>query len=422
MADSQTVNLPDLLGAITDGDRLNLDVVQCALGVRPSAVPAGKPFEAILLIQNASDVNVDVTAVVSLPEQDAKGKRNRFIVKSGRLVVGLRPAEVGFMTLPVSSSPQTAPANTYRLNMELSVKRMDNRKPNRVRQTGGGGPFVETELSDEVQAHLWKLQQMVFSVEKVGRSGLTAPFVIKPATVGEVADFSPGWTSLWTMKDHVDAHTLIDRVRDKIEPILPKLKRDTLFFPLLDVIQTRFRENGGYYLKAGEAVLITKSLILAVEQGASLLEAGEDETYPAWVNRLGRVLFDHPEAVRNVPHLFKETLLPDLIQDAARLSLTMIHTVTGEDFGSEEEQTEYIETLMQRLNRGEQDYTHVYLPLVLGGLIANTRVVMPHEVPRETIWLLHKAREERQAELDESNEPIFKLTDQLLDRALNQTG
>lgn len=422
MADGQTVNLPDLLGAITDGERLNLDVVQCALGVRPSAIPAGKPFEVILLIQNASDVNVDVTAVVSLPEQDAKGKRNRFIVKSARLVVGLRPAEVGFMTLPVSSSPQTAPANTYRLTMELSVKRMDSRKPTRVRQTGGGGPFMETELSDEVQKHLWKLQQMVFSTEKAGRSGLTVPFVIKPATVGEVADFSPGWTSLWTMKDHVDEHALLERVREKIDLILPALKRETVFFPLLDVIQTRFRENGGYYLKAGEAVLITKSLVLSVEQGAALLESGEDEGCPAWVTRLGRVLFDRPDAARNMPRLIKEQLLPDLIQDAARLSLNMIHTVTGEDFGTEEEQAEYVGSVTQRLSRGELDFTHTYLPLVLGGLIANTRIVMPHEVPRETIWLLHKAREQRQPEQDDSNEPIFKLTDQLLDRALNQTG
>ena len=106
MSDSQPDNLPDLLGAVTGGDRLNLDVMQCALGVRPSSIPAGKPFEAILLLQNASDVNVDVTAVVRLPEQDAKGKRNRFIVKRERLVVGLRPAEVGYMTLPLSSSPR----------------------------------------------------------------------------------------------------------------------------------------------------------------------------------------------------------------------------------------------------------------------------------------------------------------------------
>ena len=423
MSDSQPDNLPDLLGAVTGGERLNLDVVQCALGVRPSSVPAGKPFEAILLLQNASDVNVDVTALVKLPEQDAKGKKNRFIVKRERLVVGLRPAEVGYMTLPLSSSPQTAAGSDYRLVMELNVKRMDSRKPNRVRGSDGGGFFVETELSEEVQEHLWNLQQMVFDTDRVGRSGIGVDFSVKAATLGEVADFNPGWTSLWTMRDHVDETVLVDRVRDKLELVLPRVNRDTLFFPLLEQVQTHFREVGRYYLKAGEAVFVTKALVLALEQGVPDLEDGsEDVEYPAWFLRLCRILFDRPDAVKNVPYLFTEPIFDDLLRDAMRLSLTMIHTVTGEGFESEDERDDYIDNVMDVLDGGGMDFSRLYLPLVLGGLIANTRIVMPHEVPRETIWLLHKARDERLYEKDSDSAPVFDLTEQLLDRALNQTG
>ena len=423
MSDSQPDNLPDLLGAVTGGDRLSLDVMQCALGVRPSSISAGKPFEAILLLQNASDVNVDVTAVVRLPEQDAKGKRNRFIVKRERLVVGLRPAEVGFMTLPLSSSPQTAVGSDYRLVMELSVKRMDNRKPTRVRESEGGGFFVEAELSDTVQESLWNLQQMVFDTDRVGRNGIGVTFSIKPATLGEVADFNPGWTSLWTMRDHVDEHILVDRVRDKLELVLPHVNRDTLFFPLLDHVQTAFREVGRYPLKAGEAVFITKALVLALEQGVPDLEDSSLETArPDWFLRLCRILFDRPDATKNTPYLFTEPIFDDLLRDAMRLSLTMIHTVTGEGFDEDAEREDYIGTIMTLLDGGGLDFSRVYLPLVLGGLIANTRVVMPHEVPRETIWLLHKARDERLYEKDSDSAPVFDLTEQLLDRALNQTG
>lgn len=424
MSDSQPANLPDLLGAVTGGDRLNLDVVQCALGVRPSSVSAGKPFEAILLLQNASDVNVDVTAVVKLPEQDARGKRNRFIVKRERLVVGLRPAEVGFMTLPLSSSPQTAPGSDYRLVMELGVKRMDNRKPTRVRGSDGGGFFVETELSNEVQEHLWRLQQMVFDVDRVGRSGIGVGFSIKEATLGEVADFSPGWTSLWTMRDHVDENLLVDRVRDKLELVLPRVNRDTLFFPLLEHVQTTFREVGRYHLKAGEAVFVTKALVLALEQGTPDLEMDDvaDDERPEWFLRLCRILFDRPDAIKNVPYLFTALIFNDLLRDAMRLSLTMINTVTGEGFDSEVERDDYIGSIMDLLEGGGLDFSRVYLPLVLGGLIANTRVVMPQEVPRETIWLLQQARDERLREKDADSAPVFDLTERLLDRALNQTG
>ena len=72
-----------LLGAVTGGERLNLDVVQCALGVRPSSVPAGKPFEAILLLQNASDVNVDVTA----PDVLSAGFQTTIVQSAGSMTL-----------------------------------------------------------------------------------------------------------------------------------------------------------------------------------------------------------------------------------------------------------------------------------------------------------------------------------------------
>src|SRR5258708_3512400 len=86
-------NYPDLLGSITGGARYNINVAQVALGLRPRNVRAGRTFEVILLIQNATDVDIDVTATLQLPPQDTKKKPKRFIAKSERLVVGLRPAE-----------------------------------------------------------------------------------------------------------------------------------------------------------------------------------------------------------------------------------------------------------------------------------------------------------------------------------------
>ena len=307
--------------------------------------------------------------------------------------------------------------------MELSVKRMDNRKPTRVRELEGGGFFVEAELSDTVQESLWNLQQMVFDTDRVGRNGIGVTFSIKPATLGEVSDFNPGWTSLWTMRDHVDEHVLMDRVRDKLELVLPRVNRDTLFFPLLDHVQTAFREVGRYPLKAGEAVFIAKALVLALEQGVPDLDnSAPEDVRPDWFLRLCRILFDRPDAAKNTPYLFTEPIFDDLLRDAMRLSLTMIHTVTGEGFEEDAEREDYIETIMTLLGGGGLDFSRVYLPLVLGGLIANTRVVMPREVPRETIWLLEKARDERLDEKDSDSAPVFDLTGQLLDRALNQTG
>jgi hypothetical protein len=89
---SDHVNYPDVLGAITGGARCNIGVAQAALAVRPRVVRAGRPFEIILLLQNASGVDVDVTMTLHLPEVDAQKQRGKFVSKTTRLVIGMASA------------------------------------------------------------------------------------------------------------------------------------------------------------------------------------------------------------------------------------------------------------------------------------------------------------------------------------------
>ncbi len=425
MADPQSVNLPDLLGAITNGERVNLNVVQAALGVHPRTTPAGRPFEVILLLQNASDVDVDVNVRVRLPDRDAKNDRNRFFAQKERLLVGLRPAEVGYVTLPASCSPKTAVEKGYQVAVDIQVKTVGNKKPERIRSPEGGGVLVETELPEDIQEHIWHLQQMVFSAERTGRSTLAAHFNVKKSEIGGMEELSPGWTTLWTMRDHVDKTILADRVRNELDVLLPRLGREAVFFPLLDVLQTRFREDGGYPLRAGEAVFIAKALTLVVEQGVTQVSddiADLEEDLPEWFLRTCRVLFDRPEAAKNATYLLQELVFYELVRDAIRLGMTMVSTVMDEDFGDDQAEENLVGDILESLHNGSLDYTRVYLPLVMAGLIANTRIVMAQERPRDTIWLLHKDQEQRAREKHEANTPVFQMVEQLIDRALEQTG
>lgn len=425
MPDPLSVNLPDLLGAITGGERVNLSVVQAALGVRPRSTPAGRPFEVILLLQNASDVDVDVNVRVRLPERDAKNTRNRFFAQKERLLVGLRPAEVGFVTLPASSSPKTAVDKGYQVQVDIQVKTVGSKKPSRVRSPEGGGVFVETELPEDIQEHIWQLQQTVFSAEHIGRSTLAASFNVKAPEIGGLQELAPGWTSLWTMRDHVDETILADRVRDELDVLLPRLGREAVFFPLLDVLQTRFREDGHYPLRAGEAVFIAKALTLVVEQGVAQVSDDVEDLegdLPEWFLRTCRVLFDRPDAAKNATYLLKELVFFELVRDAIRLGMTMVSTVMEHDYGDEQAQEDLVGDILESLHKGSLDYTRVYQPLVMAGLIANTRIVMDKERPRDTIWLLHKDQEKRAREQHEENAPVFQMVEQLIDRALDQTG
>jgi len=103
-----SANYPDILGLITGGERLNLDSVQIAVATRPRFVRAGRPFEILLLVQNAVDTDVDITMTLHMPSVDAKKQKDRFIIQTQRVVVGVKPAEVGYALLPINWGSKSA--------------------------------------------------------------------------------------------------------------------------------------------------------------------------------------------------------------------------------------------------------------------------------------------------------------------------
>src|SRR5215468_1697322 len=100
---SDSVNYPDVLGFLTGGQRASFGAAQVALAVRPRLIRAGRPFEVILLVQNASDGAIDVTMTLHLPNIDARRQHDRFLTKTQKLVVTVKGAEVGYVVLPVTT-------------------------------------------------------------------------------------------------------------------------------------------------------------------------------------------------------------------------------------------------------------------------------------------------------------------------------
>ncbi|KXK23601.1 MAG: hypothetical protein UZ15_CFX003000549 [Chloroflexi bacterium OLB15] len=104
-----SVNFPDILGELTQGARVQFGTVDAAVALRPRTPRAGKPFEIIVLLQNTLAAPVDVIVSLRLPEQDAKKQYGQFIAQSNRVIVGMRAAEVGYLSFPAMTLPTTSP-------------------------------------------------------------------------------------------------------------------------------------------------------------------------------------------------------------------------------------------------------------------------------------------------------------------------
>lgn len=445
MPDHASPNYPDVLGYITGGERCNIGVAQLALAVRPRVVRAGRAFEAILLVQNAADVDVDVTAVLHLPEADARRQKGRFISKKSRLVVGLRPAETGYVILPVSCLPDTAVSDDYRLGMEVTVKPLQ--KPTRVRSPEGGGAFDPENLRPETRQRLEELRALRFSsAKRFGlRDVLEAPFSVMSGRVGPMVDFSADWVSLWTVADLTDSHALLARLGPvMVEQVLPHLRHEHAFAPLLAATRARFAA-AGWPLHALEAVFITKALARVLDMAlpsdnvfdylanptynVSLtikqLQAGEstEPVLPRWAVKLLRALVQNPQIAARPAAALAQTMYTDLLHDAVVHGFDVVKMATGEALGTDDEIAHHVERLIAMLetNAG-MDLLHAYVPLVLAGIVLYDRVVLPDDDLGKQLRGMGDVLAERAPERTPDNELVFALTRQLVNRSLLKYG
>ncbi|MGQ9887334.1 MAG: hypothetical protein ACUVSX_02475 [Aggregatilineales bacterium] len=445
MPDQFSPNYPDILGYITGGDRCNIGVAQLALAVRPRVVRAGRAFEAVLLVQNAADVDVDVTAVLHVPEADARRQKRRFVSKKSRLVVGLRPAETGYVVLPVSCLPDTAVGDDYRLAVEVAVKPLQ--RPARIRSAEGGGSFEVESLRPEIRQQLDELRNLRFSnAKRFGlRDVLEAPFSVMPGKVGQIVDFSAGWTSLWTMADLTDTRALLAHFGTLfLEQVLPHLQHAHAYALLLAATSARFAA-AGYPLRALEAAYIAKALARVLDMAMPQdnvfdymansaynvaltirqLQAGEsaEPVLPRWAVHMLRAVSQNAQVAARPAAALAQAMYTDLLQDAVVYGFDVIKTATGKAMGSDKEIAQYAERMaaMLETNTG-MDLAHAYMPLVLAGIVLYDRVVLPDEDVAEQLRAMGDVLDEREPERTAANNLVFALARQLINRSLQKYG
>jgi hypothetical protein len=417
-------NYPDVLGAITRGARFNLDVVQFALAAQPPQVAAGGTCELILLVQNASASEVDVLLQIELPDRDQAGQKNCFVAASTRLRIGLRPAETGYATLPFTILSTTQPAPGYLAGVSLDIKHMSRASPQQIRAAAGGGVCRVPDLPESAQTQMRALRELPFSIDPDRKKKyIQVSFDILPPKIVALSTARADWISLWTMGDLADDVAVVQQMAEPLHVSLQQFKRENVFMPLLKATQEHFGASS-YTLLPPEAIFITKLLTLVLETAASEPSAANPHpTWPRWYTKLGRVLAQDAALAGQVEPLVTRLIYPDLVYEAVLHGFGTVGPATHEDFGTTDEMSQYAEGIVSALENNQPlDFARAYLPLVMGGIIANARITMPREQIRDTVFMLSKALERRRPEKNEANAFIFELTDQLIEQALDTTS
>ena len=458
-------NYPDILGYITNDQHMMVGVVQAALAVRPEVVPAGSSFEAIVLMQNTTDVNVEVTTVVQLPVQDAAKVKGRFVAQSDRCVTTLLPAEVGLLILPLFAYADAAPADNYKLNVEIHA--MPLGQPHRIRY-----PDLSHEinleyyfyLTSEAIDRMMQLHELTFYAKQnsglsaasallnrtrfLGRnsmlgSNLEANFSVSTAKMGKFAKLKSGWVSLWALGDSSDARPLLERHSNVLTTeILPLLNRKPLFQRFYNATQARLKKR--YPIRKLEMIFITKLLVSVVEaayQPPQVFDYPEQELYdinglmqrgwpsdgtpiplPNWCRTLLSMIGMDPAVMTDPGAVLAGPLYEEVLRDAITHGINMLYAVTQQQLGTREESRVYTEYLVNAFRQTRQQlmFSDIYLPLVIGGILVANDIVMPGEETLPLFQKMHEILQVRQAERNAENDLIFQMTEQALRWALRR--
>ncbi len=432
MTDSESLQLPDVLGALTGGERCAIGVLQLALGVRPRVARAGRPFEVLLLAQNTVDAPVDLTAVLQLPDG--------FVSRRARIVVGLSPMESGYVTLPVAAMAQTPAGSSYKIAMAVEV-RVEGSPP-RARPPERGLMLGSDDLSAENADRVEALKGVEFSTaKKFGRNSLETSIDLLSGSIGRIVDYQPGWVSLWTLVDLRDEAALLHRFADLFRfRVLPGLQRAHTLGPLAEETASRFA-GAGYPLKPVEALMIAKVMALLLEYAMpkesahSPIAAGSYnvvpllshdrhlEAAPRWFHGMIRALARDQRGAFHAASVVQKLLYDELLHDAVLFAFETVSVATGEDLGREADRLHFADRLIDGLKTHEGiDFFNTYLPLVICGIMVNGQISAADENTIETMRLMWTALDERRPESGDHDQALLDLVETTIQRTLETYG
>jgi hypothetical protein len=406
---------PDVLGAITNGARVTIDALQCAIGVSPHQVYINQPCDLIVILQNMVDENMQVKVAIQTPAEDKNGDPVVIETPKKMMSLGLRPGEVGVLRMPLVAYPPTSPGKNFPVRVAVRYR---TAKPGKfVRSLAGGAPPSTLSMSS---FKMQDLRRVKYAAQTWHESTdiITTYFDVAPKRIPTIPqNLEPRYETLWT-----NDSMLVERqlVRGKVETarrVAAGITRSSVYEPLIEAVDERFGKRG-LPLHPGEARAIAKIMTYTLDQGMEL-EPGFREEESLWFRTLCQVLA-HNDEVEDwtrgelvVKYLFDAALF-----DAIQLGFSVIQPKVREDLGDEQERINYANRVLTWLvGKGEVDLSYLYLPLVMAGIIVNQIVSGRYDNPWELLDQVMEALNGRRRLFTGESYIIFEMTQNLLEEA-----
>jgi hypothetical protein len=392
---------PDVLGDLVDArQRFDVNGVHYLLALEPDTVSPGEPASLRVWLQSCWDIHTVVSLTIDLPAEPAPW----MTVIQRRTDVPLETGEVGEATIPIATSPDTAPGQ-YTVLVTLATEQ--EMRGLYVRGQKKQGLLGDSLLTFSTGMGLAATLGLGYNARTQEEQTLLLQ-VHGPAQQGQEPDLTPTYRSHWTVADLPIQGKARHYVNDQRLYLLPKVKREALYRVFLEESRERFLD-AGIELQVGEAIFLAKVLTFAVEYFLKRPAWQDAILVPAYA-----LAYRYELEMDDPVFLIARADYARIARLAISLSFGLLRQLLKEDTWTLEEQRAVAELVADRVERGGAlSVEFLYLPLLLGGIIVAQQVEMSGEDLQQSIELIDQAREERDPELAENPE-LVSILDRLL--------
>jgi hypothetical protein len=403
---------PDVLGAVTGGNRLSNEHLQFAFGIFPRQSFINQPFEAVIVLQSTMSHPMQVKIALRLPSQDQNGAPAVIDSPNQQILLTLQAGEVGVLRIPMVARPPTRAGKDF--PVRLAVRTRIDEHAESVRPPAGGAPPSVLAVSPfKVQA----LRDITFDAQHWNHSSdvVTAHFDLVPQRLTQnVTMPKMRYEILWSREqmpqEMARAHQQIDSAR--------RLADSAQFTSSYGAFLKAVNHHFGEYdmpLHPGEAMAIAKMMAYTLDEAPKIELTDVEDT--RWFAALCQVLAARPELKRmDRNELMAQYVFNEVLYESILMGFHVIESKVKEDLGSAQERLEYANRVMAWLGgRGAPDLNYVYLPLVLGGLTIS-RLVRSNinESPWDIVDSLTEAMQGRIRLADDATVIVFEMLNAML--------
>jgi hypothetical protein len=399
---------PDVLGMVAE-ERLTIaDVMQCAVGVFPTATAVGQPVEVLLLLQNLTNQPVQGHLAIRTPTKNSEGHLISMFTPKPRMPFTLPAGECGLLHLPVTPQLPTPAGSGYPVRVQVSAAPPEAFEP--VRPPVGGAPPNMLSVSP---FRIAVLRDIAFTAQERAPGQMTVAFDVLPGRFPPQADEPmPRYEALWTVQDMAQEQQRAQAMAGEALRFTHNLLRNSLLAALEDRTRSVFGD-AGVPLHPGEITVISKLLAYTMQEGLEL-EEGMSLVESHWFRRLCTLMAADAEVVNNLSRLV-QLVYSAVVQDAVLLAFRSVEHSIDVDFGEGQERMQYAAKIVAALEgRIPTSLEHAYVPLVMGGTLLIPQVLAATENPWRSLDALVEARQGRTNLAGGSLNEVFELLDQLI--------